>query len=146
MRDLATSVLWCFYFLVDSVHLLNNTKQVKDRHNGNILVDTSGHCLHIDFGYLLGASPGGNLGWERSPFKLPMEFVDLLDGLQRCAACLGVVHVPCMRLYFQYYYPQTTECFFFFSNFLASLLSLWRERERERHAHESKIANKGPMI
>lgn len=56
---------------------------MKDRHNGNLLLDTCGHCLHIDFGYLLGSSPGGNLGWERSPFKLPLEFVDLLDGLQR---------------------------------------------------------------
>jgi phosphatidylinositol kinase/protein kinase (PI-3 family) len=52
--------------------------QVKDRHNGNILIDTSGHMMHIDFGFILGDSPGRNLGWERAPFKLTKEFCDVI--------------------------------------------------------------------
>jgi len=55
--------------------------QIKDRHNGNILIDTYGHCLHIDFGYMLGESPGGDLRWEKAPFKLTEDFYDMLDGI-----------------------------------------------------------------
>ncbi|KAK4689090.1 phosphatidylinositol 4-kinase B, partial [Tremellales sp. Uapishka_1] len=54
--------------------------QIKDRHNGNILVDRDGHLIHIDFGFMLSNSPG-NMGFEAAPFKFPMDYVEILGGL-----------------------------------------------------------------
>ncbi|CAI5733596.1 unnamed protein product [Peronospora destructor] len=53
--------------------------QVKDRHNGNILLDAEGHIIHIDFGFILANNPG-NMDFEQAPFKLTADFVELMGG------------------------------------------------------------------
>ena len=55
--------------------------QIKDRHNGNILIDIYGHIIHIDFGFLLSNAPGKGLKFENAPFKLTNDFVECLGGI-----------------------------------------------------------------
>ncbi|KAF2714745.1 phosphatidylinositol 4-kinase-like protein PIK1 [Pleomassaria siparia CBS 279.74] len=54
--------------------------QLKDRHNGNLLIDNMGHIIHIDFGFMLSNSPG-SMGFEAAPFKLTQDYVDVLGGI-----------------------------------------------------------------
>ena len=53
---------------------------LKDRHNGNIMIDIQGRIIHIDFGFILGISPGG-VGFETAPFKMTKEYLYLMDGI-----------------------------------------------------------------
>ena len=73
IKSLAPYSLICYIF------------QVKDRHNANIMIDEEGHVIHIDFGFIFDISPGGNIKFERAPFKLTREYIDLLGGCREAA-------------------------------------------------------------
>lgn len=74
----------CFLESLAAYSIVCFLLQVKDRHNGNILLDAEGHVIHIDFGFLLASSPG-NVKFERAPFKLTAEMVDVLGGPRSAA-------------------------------------------------------------
>ncbi|CAI5741131.1 unnamed protein product [Peronospora destructor] len=73
ITSMAAYSLFCYIFLV------------KDRHNGNIMLSTEGHVVHIDFGFVLGIAPGNTFSLETAPFKLTPEMVEIM-GQRRTAA------------------------------------------------------------
>lgn len=58
--------------------------QIKDRHNGNIMLDAEGHIIHIDFGFMLANSPG-SIKFENVPFKLTEEYMQVICGMHNVA-------------------------------------------------------------
>ncbi len=71
----------CFTESLAAYSIISYILQLKDRHNGNILIDSDGHMIHIDFGFMLSNSPG-NMGFEAAPFKLTFEYVEVLGGVE----------------------------------------------------------------
>ena len=61
--------------------LISYFLQIRDRHNGNILIDNEGHLIHIDFGFLLSNAPGKGLKFENAPFKLSQDMLGCLGGI-----------------------------------------------------------------
>jgi phosphatidylinositol 4-kinase len=53
---------------------------LKDRHNGNIMIDTHGRLIFIDFGFAFGMAPGHEFSMERAPFKLTLDMLAVMGG------------------------------------------------------------------
>ena len=60
---------------------------LKDRHNGNIMIDTRGRLIFIDFGFAMGLAPGHEFHIERAPFKMTQEYIDVMGGME--SACFA---------------------------------------------------------
>ncbi|KAF9691552.1 hypothetical protein EKO04_010381 [Ascochyta lentis] len=74
----------CFTRSLAAYSMISYVLQLKDRHNGNLLIDNMGHIIHIDFGFMLSNSPG-SMGFEAAPFKLTQDYVDVLGGVTSAA-------------------------------------------------------------
>lgn len=57
--------------------------QVKDRHNGNIMIRKDGCIFHIDYGFFMSNAPGKGVELEGNLlFKLTNEYIEALGGLK----------------------------------------------------------------
>ncbi|MCD7451657.1 Phosphatidylinositol 4-kinase alpha [Datura stramonium] len=67
------------FIITSSYAVASMLLQPKDRHNGNLLIDSAGRLVHVDFGFILGISPGRNMRFESTHFKLSHEMTQLID-------------------------------------------------------------------
>ncbi len=81
IRSLASYGVFCY--------ILN----IKDRHNGNIMITDEGHIIHIDYGFIFSISPAGDMNFEKAAFKLTKEMVEILGGDVRAEAYQLLVHL-----------------------------------------------------
>ncbi|KAF0691717.1 Aste57867_17129 [Aphanomyces stellatus] len=78
IRSMAAYSLFCYVL------------QIKDRHNGNLMLHADGYVMHIDFGFCFGIAPGGAFSIERAPFKLTDDMVAVM-GAQGLVAFQALV-------------------------------------------------------
>jgi hypothetical protein len=78
--DAFNSAVEAFAASLAAYSIISYVLQLKDRHNGNILLDNLGHLIHIDFGFMFSNSPG-SMGFEAAPFKLTYEYIEILGGM-----------------------------------------------------------------
>ncbi|OIR58294.1 MAG: phosphatidylinositol 4-kinase [Amphiamblys sp. WSBS2006] len=69
----------CFIRSLAAYSVVSYFLSVRDRHNGNIMLDDAGHIIHIDFGYILSIAPGG-ISFENPNFKLTSEMIHVMGG------------------------------------------------------------------
>lgn len=82
---------------------------IKDRHNGNILLDSDGHLIHIDFGFMFSNAPGG-INFESSPFKFTQDYLDVMGGVD--------------SQMFEYFKSLLTQAFFIVRKHLPDIISM----------------------
>jgi len=44
-------------------------------------MDIEGHIIHLDFGFFLSNAPGKGVSFEKAPFKLTQEMIDVMGGV-----------------------------------------------------------------
>ena len=71
-----------FIYTLAGYSLVTYLLQVKDRHNGNIMMCRDGCIFHIDYGFFMSNAPGKGVELEKKlPFKLTNEYVEALGGV-----------------------------------------------------------------
>jgi phosphatidylinositol kinase/protein kinase (PI-3 family) len=80
------------------------------------MIDSSGHLIHIDFGFVFGLAPGKQFSMETAPWKLTEEMVEVrrfsfTESSSSCSSLSFKVMGGWDSPYFQLYANLTTEAF-----------------------------------